>query len=77
MPGTTYKLLLYLLIDSNLNLVDIIFSDDKEELVSLALERKSNNPEYIAIISSYSLIDTEILKERNEEQNTEAMAHIV
>lgn len=56
-----YKLLLYVPIADNLALVDTLFCEDKDELLGEAMGRKANNPDYRAVLLSYSLTGAEIV----------------
>lgn len=69
--STTFRVLLYLRIDSNLYLVDTIYGDDKDELLSTVRDRKLGNSEYIAVLLSYQLVSANIV---NVELNNEEEA---
>jgi hypothetical protein len=57
----TYRLLLYITVSDNLALIDTLFCDDRDELLAQAMGRTSNNPEYKAVLLSYSLTGAEIV----------------
>lgn len=61
MNPTIYNLRLYLRDGPNLFFIDEEFSRDKEELKTLAIERKSQNSQYISIILILKPIDAIIL----------------
>lgn len=56
-----YKLLLYIKNDSNVFLVDTIFGESFDDLLTIAKDRLKNNLDYTGIILSYNIQDAMIV----------------
>jgi hypothetical protein len=57
-----YKLLVYLKLDDQLHEIYSIFGDGEDDLIAIGKEHKSNNPDYVVLVVTYSVASVKVVE---------------